>query len=177
MRYSIIGAMAKNGIVGNNGVMPWKSKEEMNYFKSVTLNKPVIMGRKTWDSLYTKPLKNRYNVVITRNRELLDLQIDPENGNDAHFVSSLEEAMDLVQDMNIEAFIIGGVEIWKYALDQDYIDKIYLNVFKKDYEGDCHFPFYDKTKFILDNTNTQKYQDFDNYIFFKKLQVEEVNPI
>jgi dihydrofolate reductase len=63
MIISIIAAIAQNGIVGKNGTMPWKIPEEMKFFKEKTTNHPIIMGRKTWDSLYSKPLKNRYNII------------------------------------------------------------------------------------------------------------------
>lgn len=167
MIFSIIAAVAQNGVVGNKGTMPWKNKEEMNFFKEKTTNHPVIMGRKTWDSLYTKPLKNRFNIVITKSPELLE-QSSPDEGY--IFVSSLEDAMDAVVGDTHEAFIIGGVSIWKYALDQDYVDRMYINVLHKEYEGDVHFPYYDQKKWTTE-INKIEAESFKSYTIIKTAPV------
>lgn len=163
MIISIIAAVAQNQVVGNKGRMPWKCPEEMKFFKEKTLDHPVIMGRKTWDSLYVKPLPRRHNIVITRNQELI------ENGctDDVTFINNLEGALDLVYADTNECFIIGGTEIWKYALDMGYVERMYVNVMNKDYEGDAHFPYYDEKEWIVEPSK-QTYNDFKSYTIIKK---------
>lgn len=128
---SIIVAIAQNGTIGDKNTLLWHIREDMVRFRTITSGHPVIMGRKTYDSI-GRPLPKRTNVVITRDA---DLQI--EGCTMAH---SLQEAIDMF-DKNEEIFIIGGAQIYTQALP--LADKIYLTVVHKDYQGDTSFPHID----------------------------------
>lgn len=125
---NIIVAVAKNGVIGDKNSLLWHIREDMVHFRTLTSGHPVIMGRKTYDSI-GRPLPKRTNVVITRDTEL---QI--EGCTMAH---SLEEAIALF-DPQEEIFIIGGAQIYAQALPLAH--RIYLTVVERDYQGDTSFP-------------------------------------
>ncbi|MBQ7309999.1 MAG: dihydrofolate reductase [Alistipes sp.] len=125
---NIIVAVAKNGVIGDKNSLLWHIREDMVHFRTLTSGHPVIMGRKTYDSI-GRPLPKRTNVVITRDTEL---QI--EGCTMAH---SLEEAIALF-DPQEEIFIIGGAQIYAQALSLAH--RIYLTVVERDYQGDTSFP-------------------------------------
>lgn len=125
---NIIVAVAKNGVIGDKNSLLWHIREDMVHFRTLTSGHPVIMGRKTYDSI-CRPLPKRTNVVITRDTEL---QI--EGCTMAH---SLEEAIALF-DPQEEIFIIGGAQIYAQALSLAH--RIYLTVVERDYQGDTSFP-------------------------------------
>lgn len=128
---SIIVAVAQNGVIGSGNRMPWHIAEDLQRFKAITTGHPVIMGRKTFESL-GRPLPNRTNVVITRNPDW--------KADGVKSVSSLWEAV-LLFPKEEEVFIIGGGEIYRQALP--IADKVYLTVIHDDYEGDTCFPALD----------------------------------
>ena len=125
---SIIVAVAKNGVIGDKNSLLWRLREDMIHFRTTTSGHPVVMGRKTYDSI-GRPLPKRTNVVITR-----DTNLTIEGCTMAH---SLEEAVALF-DKSEEVFIIGGAQIYRQALP--LADRIYLTVIDKEYEGDTSFP-------------------------------------
>lgn len=125
---SIIVAVAKNGVIGDKNSLLWHLREDMIHFRTITSGHPVVMGRKTYDSI-GRPLPKRTNVVITR-----DTNLTIEGCTMAH---SLEEAVALF-DKSEEVFIIGGAQIYRQALP--LADRIYLTVIDKEYEGDTSFP-------------------------------------
>ena len=125
---SIIVAVAQNGVIGGGNQLLWHISEDLQRFKRITSGHPVIMGRKTFESL-GRPLPNRHNVVITRQRDY-----SPEG---VTVVGSLEEAIALFPS-DQEVFITGGGEIYRQAMP--LADKVYLTIVCRDYEGDTHFP-------------------------------------
>lgn len=125
---SIIVAVAKNGVIGDKNALLWHLREDMIHFRTTTSGHPVVMGRKTFDSI-GRPLPKRTNVVITRDT---NLAIDG-----CTVVHSLEEAVALF-DPSEEVFIIGGAQIYRQAMP--LADRIYLTVIDKPYEGDTSFP-------------------------------------
>lgn len=131
---SIIVAIASNRTIGADNKLLWHISEDLQHFKSITTGHPVIMGRKTFESL-GRPLPRRQNVVITRNASYA-----PEGVTVVH---SLEEALALFP-ADDEVFVIGGGEIYREAMH--LADKIYLTVVEKDYEGDTHFPEIDPSE-------------------------------
>ena len=133
---SIIVAVAKNGVIGDKNSLLWHIKEDMRFFRQKTTSHPVIMGRKTYDSL-GKPLPNRTNVVISRTLNHIE---------GCTVVHSLEEAVALFPAEE-EIFIIGGAQI--YALALEVADHIYLTRVEHDYEGDTSFPEWDESKWQL----------------------------
>lgn len=125
---SIIVAIAKNGVIGDKNTLLWHLREDMIHFRTITSGHPVVMGRKTYDSI-GRPLPKRTNVVITRDTEL---QI--EGCTMAH---SLTEALEMF-DSSEEVFIIGGAQIYNQAMP--LADRLYLTIIDKEYEGDSSFP-------------------------------------
>lgn len=128
MSVNIIVAIAENNVIGKDNTLIWHLPADLKYFKQLTTGNTVIMGRKTYDSI-GKPLPNRRNVVITRNK---DLKID---GCD--LVNSLEEALDLTKTEE-NVFIIGGAQIYKEAMS--VADKLYITEVKQQFDGDAFFP-------------------------------------
>lgn len=157
----IIAAMSKNRVIGNNNSLIWKLPNDLKRFKDLTSGSPIIMGRKTYESI-GKPLPNRRNIIISRNE---NLQID-----DCEVVSSLDEALLLT---NNDCFIIGGGEIYKESIE--IADKIYLTIVQKEFEGDTYFPEINKknwTKiFKIENKADEKNEydysfiDYERYNF------------
>lgn len=125
---SIIVAVAKNGVIGDKNTLLWHLREDMIHFRTTTSGHPVVMGRKTYDSI-GRPLPKRTNVVITRDTNLAI--------EGCTVVHSLEEAVAMF-DKSEEVFIIGGAQIYAQALA--VADRIYLTVIDKEYEGDTSFP-------------------------------------
>ncbi len=134
MTISMIAAMGQNRVIGRDGNLPWHLPEDFKFFKRKTQGHPVIMGRKTFDSM-GKPLPGRHNIVITRNRNLKITGAD--------VVDSLEEALKLVEPSAGETFIIGGSEIYRQGLT--VADRIYLTLVHEKFDGDAFFPEFDES--------------------------------
>lgn len=133
MRLALIVAVARNGVIGRGGGLAWKISDDLKWFKSVTTGKPVIMGRRTFDSI-GKPLPDRLNIVISRT-------MAPREG--VEVASSIEDALRRAADAAsaldaAEIFIIGGAEI--YARTLPLADRIYLTAVDADVAGDVRFP-------------------------------------
>ena len=124
---TLVLAMARNGVIGKNGAIPWRLADDLKRFKQLTLGKPVVMGRKTWDSLPRKPLPGRDNIVVTRQEHW--------SADGAIAVSSLGQALARGGDMSV----IGGGEIYREALPR--ADRIELTEVHGDFAGDAHFAF------------------------------------
>ena len=133
MTLSIIVAVAENGVIGCAGRMPWHISEDLKRFKRITSGHPVVMGRKTFESLGCKPLPNRTNIVVTRNSGLAL----PEGVLSA---ASIEDAVARFAGTAQEIFIIGGGEIYRQAMASDRVDKLYLTRISAQPQGDTHFP-------------------------------------
>jgi dihydrofolate reductase len=129
-------AMSDNGVIGDRGGLPWRIPDDMKRFKRLTFGKPVIMGRKTWDSLPRRPLPGRTNIVVTRDRSW-----QAEGALAAH---SLDEALTKARGENpSEIAVIGGAEIYKVALP--LADRIELTQVHIAVDGDTHLPLFDKS--------------------------------
>ncbi len=129
MEIILIAAMAKNRIIGRDNTFPWHIPEELQFFKKTTMGYPVIMGRKTFESL-KKPLPGRQNIVISR-----DSQYQSPGADNA---TSFDGALALCHTGTEKAFILGGTQIFEIALDK--ADTIILTVLDRDVHGDCSFP-------------------------------------
>lgn len=130
-KIGLIYARARNGVIGKNGVMPWHLPEDLAHFKRTTLNHPVIMGRKTWDSLPPRfrPLPGRTNIVITRQTSW--------NADGAHRAASLQDALQLCKDAE-KVWVIGGAQIYAHALP--LADEVVATEIDADFEGDAYAP-------------------------------------
>lgn len=131
MRVNMIFARAANGVIGNNNAMPWHLPEDMAHFKRLTQGWPVIMGRKTWDSLPPRfrPLPGRRNVVITRQQGWKEDGAEP--------AASLADALKICAQSE-EVWIIGGAQI--YAQAEPLADRIEVTEIAQNFEGDAWAP-------------------------------------
>ena len=132
---NIIVARSRNGVIGKDGKLPWYLPEDLKFFKEKTIGFPVIMGRKTWESI-GKPLKGRENIVLTKNPSY---QV-----NNAIKVSSLEEALALFTG---DIFIIGGATLYKQAWP--LANKVWITEIDKDFEGNAVFDKLDEKEWKL----------------------------
>jgi dihydrofolate reductase len=135
---SLVAAVARGGVIGRNGNVPWRVPEDMAHFKALTTGHPVIMGRRTWESLPERfrPLPERRNVVVTRN--------DGWSAEGAERAASVEGALRLVEGEE-RVFVIGGGEIYAAALP--FADELVLTEIELDVEGDTFFPEFDRAEF------------------------------
>jgi dihydrofolate reductase len=130
MTISFIVAASQNNVIGKDNKLPWCLPTDMRYFKNITWGMPVIMGRKSFESL-GKPLKGRTNFVITRNKEW--------KADGTQVVASIDQAITAAAQTDAkEIFIIGGAEIFKAALPT--ADRIYLTLVHENFDGDAFFP-------------------------------------
>ena len=138
---SIIAAGAKNGVIGKDGDIPWHIPEDLRRFKRLTTGHPVIMGRKTFEAIVKRlghPLTDRTNVVVTH-QEYFSVPAG---------VMVYHNIMDALRDFeNRDAFVIGGAEVYKQALER--ADMMYLTSVEKEIEGDTYFPAWNKKDWEL----------------------------
>jgi dihydrofolate reductase len=126
---TLVVAMADNGVIGKKGALPWRIPEDLRHFKTLTLGKPCIMGRKTWESLPKKPLPGRTNIVITRETSF--------HAEGAVVFHCLEDALAHARDAG-EVAIIGGAEVFKQSLP--FANRIDLTEVHAEVEGDAAMP-------------------------------------
>ena len=125
---SIIVAKSKNDVIGNNGRLPWHLSEDLKRFKSITMGKPIIMGRVTYESI-GKPLPGRENIILTRRSNYLEKGIT--------IIHSSDEALKSARDSD-EVIIIGGGEIYKEFLSR--VNRLYITHVDLHVDGDAFFP-------------------------------------
>jgi len=130
MVVSLIVAVSENGVIGRDGGLPWRLSADLKHFKKTTMGHHLVIGRRTWDEV-GKPLPGRTMVVVTRNRRFAPA--------DVLVAHSLEEALDITGDDD-EPFIGGGAHIYRMALENDLVDRIYLTRIHADVDGDTFFP-------------------------------------
>jgi len=136
MMLSLIVAMANNRVIGKDGAIPWHIPEDMKHFKRLTMGKPIIMGRKTYESI-GKSLSGRTNIVVTRNPDF-----EAEGVTVTH---SLLEALEFAKTLNSEEiFVIGGEQLYAAALPD--ADRLYLTYVDTEVEGDTFFPEFDRNE-------------------------------
>ncbi len=137
-RLTLIAAVARNGVIGDRGALPWRLSSDMKRFKAATMGKPVLMGRATWESLPKTPLPGRQNIVLTRNHAF--------RAAGAWVYTDLEAALAAARAMAqrsgaSEVCVIGGAEIYAACLLR--ADRIILTEVDASPEGDAHFPMLD----------------------------------
>ena len=131
MIISLIAAVGKNNVIGADNKLPWKLSADLKRFRQITSGKPVIMGRKTFESI-GRPLPNRINIIITRDKNY--------KADSCIVVHSAEEALNAAKE-NEEIMVIGGEQIFKEFLPK--AGRMYLTIIDKKFEGDAYFPEYD----------------------------------
>jgi len=140
---TLIAAVARNGVIGRDGGLPWHIRQDMLHFKALTAGCPVIMGRRTWDSLppRARPLPGRINIVVTRQAGW--------HADGARAVTSLPQALAEAATAGPEGpriFVIGGAELYARALP--LADELELTEVQLDAEGDAVFPTWDRNDFV-----------------------------
>lgn len=133
MRIVIVVAMSENRVIGRDGDLPWRISADLKHFKAVTMGHPILMGRKTWDSL-GRPLPGRRNIVITRNSDFA--------AEGTERAASMDDALAMCAGAE-KAMIIGGGQIYADVLDKT--DIIELTEVHAETEGDTYFPEIDPT--------------------------------
>ncbi|MDP1632871.1 MAG: dihydrofolate reductase [Caulobacter sp.] len=136
---AIVAARARNGVIGMAGDLPWRLKSDMALFRKTTLSKPVIMGRKTWDSLPRGALPGRLNIVLSR-----DGSFEPQGAIACErFTEAVEIAREQAEDDGVgEICVIGGVALFELAMPR--AKRLYLTEVEAEPEGDVHFPAFDE---------------------------------
>jgi dihydrofolate reductase len=134
MKISIVVAMAANRVIGRDNQLPWHLPADLKHFKETTMGKPILMGRKTWESI-GRPLPGRTNIVITRDENY--------DAPGCVVVHSIEAALQAAAKQD-EVMIIGGAEFYRQVLPQT--DSIYLTRINEDFEGDTLFPELDSSE-------------------------------
>ncbi len=130
---SHIAAVSKNRVIGHNGDLPWKISEDLKYFKARTLNKSIIMGRKTFDSL-GKPLPERRNIVVTRDKEWARPGVVVFH----NVLEAIRDCQKKHENFDDEIMIVGGAEIYTQTLF--LAQRLYLTMIDMDVEGDAFYP-------------------------------------
>ena len=133
MKISMIAAMADDRVIGINNSLPWKLPNDMKWFRQQTMGKPIVMGRKTFESFGAKPLPGRSNIIITRDKNY--------QAADCIVVHSIDEAIDAAGDV-AEIMIIGGASFYEQMLPR--ADRLYLTFVHTKVNGDAWFPDWDK---------------------------------
>jgi dihydrofolate reductase len=165
VRRIVIAAVARNRVIGReNGEMPWRVPEDFKHFKKTTMGSPLVMGRKTFESL-GKPLPGRPHYVVSR-RE--DYAIPYET---ATVVGSLEEGLRLAEESGAErAFISGGGTIYRRALERGLADEMILSWMKFDAEGEITFPEIDEREWAAERRDDR--EEF-TIVYYKKRRADD----
>ena len=142
---SLIAALAENRVIGIDNSMPWHLPGDFKYFKATTLGKPIIMGRKTWDSL-GRPLPGRLNLVVSRQP---GLQLEG-----AEVFASLEAAIERAEQWALaqgvdELMLIGGAQLYTQAIERGLADRLYLTRVELSPQGDAWFPEFEAAQWKL----------------------------
>ncbi len=157
---SIVVARAANGVIGRDGDLPWRLKSDLALFKANTLGKPIIMGRKTWDSLPRKPLPGRMNLVLTR-----DGSFESEKAVVCEsFMEAVQMAREQAQDDGVdEVCVIGGRALFEMALPK--AKRLYITEVDATVDGDVTFPEFDEAAWTEVRRETHPAGDGDDHAF------------
>lgn len=151
MNISIIVAMSKNRVIGKDNNMPWHLSDDLKNFKKITMDKTIIMGRLTYNSI-GKPLPRRNNIVLSRSLEDSKVTI----------FGSLDKALNESHNEE-EVFIIGGADL--YSQTMNIATKLYLTTIRDEISGDKYFPDFDISKWNIIDSNSYKKNDFNSHDF------------
>jgi dihydrofolate reductase len=156
VKVSLVAAVARGGVIGRDGGIPWRLPEDVAYFKELTTGHAVVMGRKTWESIPDRfrPLPGRRNIVITRNSSW--------QAEGAERASSLEEALVLLRDEE-RVFIIGGSQLYAAALR--HASELVLTEIDLEIDGDTFFPAWDRDAFTEISRDEHVTDDGVHYAF------------
>ncbi len=168
LKIKLIVAASENNVIGVQNDLPWHLPDDMNYFKETTINSVVIMGRNNYLSIPKKyrPLKDRVNIILTKKTEF--------HAPNCVIANSLEKAIELAKlEKKENIFIIGGGKVYKYALDKNLVDLIYLTRIHASIEGDTFFPKINLKKWKKINSKfhkkDKKHKFSFTFLIFKKV--------
>ncbi|MGD9870116.1 MAG: dihydrofolate reductase [Thauera sp.] len=153
----IIAAVARNGVIGLDNDLPWRLKADLQHFRALTLGHPILMGRKTWESL-GRPLPGRRNLVVSRAPDF--------SAEGAEVFDSPEAALSAAGEAE-KIFVIGGAQLYRTLLDR--ADRLELTEVWADVEGDAHFPLVDPAAFVEERRDVRT-ADEDNEFDFDFVQ-------
>jgi len=156
-------AVSENGIIGKNNDLPWHLPDEFKHFKAVTLGKPIIMGRKSYESV-GKPLPQRRNIVLTSKNNY-----HPEG---VEVVNSLDEAMKLCKD-EPEVCIIGGAVVFEEAFEKDLIDEVKLTIVHAEVDGDVFFRLPNEDQWKVVEVDARQADDRNEYAYTIKTLIKK----
>jgi dihydrofolate reductase len=163
MNVTLIAAMAQNRVIGKDNSLIWHFPDDLKHFKKLTSGHHIIMGRKTFESV-GRPLPNRTNIIITRQKDY--------HAEGCLVADSLDAALALVEN-DEQPFIVGGAEIYKLALEK--ANTIELTLIKADYEGDTYFPEFDTSVWKLARGEKKEADDKHahpfEYLTYKKISL------
>ena len=166
MIISLVVAASENNVIGKNNQLLWHLPKDMKFFKNVTWAMPVVMGRKTFESMGSMPLRGRKNIVITRKPGW--------KAEGVSVVNSVDAAIALAKEWDYkEIFIIGGGEIYMIAFDR--ASKIYMTRVHAELEGDTYFPVIEKNDWRLTNSVDNPMDEKHSYTFSFQLWEKKNN--
>lgn len=135
---SFLVAMDQNRVIGKDNKLPWHLPADLKYFKELTMGHPIIMGRKTYESI-GKPLPGRENIVITRKKDYI--------AEGCTIIHSIAEIKELKEKRNDELFVIGGAEIFEQTFS--IADRLYITTIEETFEGDTYFPDFNEADWVI----------------------------
>ncbi len=164
---SLIAAVARNGAIGRDNALVWRDSADQQHFRRVTLGCPVIMGRKTWESLPPRfrPLPGRRNLVVTANPHW--------RAEGAEAVDSLDAALNRLVGTP-KAFVIGGAQLYALALPQ--ADELVLTEIDADFDADSFFPRWDPADFRIESSERRQSADGTGYRFVVRRRLRPIGP-
>lgn len=161
---SAIVAMSENYVIGIDNQLPWHLPADLKHFKSLTTGHPILMGRKTYESI-GRPLPNRTNIILTRNPSY--------QAPNCVVVTSIDEAIaTAIEQNNQEIFIIGGAHVYEQLMPR--IEKIYLTIVHQDFEGDAYFPALAETDWTEISSELHQ-PDAENEYAYSFIELERIN--
>ena len=157
---ALVVARARNGVIGRDGQLPWRIRSDMAWFKANTLGKPVIMGRRTWESLPKRPLPGRTNIVLSRDQSF--------EAQGALVCETLSEAVQIAREQAAddgvdEVCVIGGAALFEAALPKTR--RLYVTEVEADVDGDVHSPTFDEADWTEARREAHPAGEHDEYPF------------
>jgi len=152
---SFVVAMDKNRIIGKNNQLPWHLPADLKFFKQVTMGHPIIMGRKTFESI-GKPLPGRENIILTRNEDY--------RAEGCKVIHTVAEIKQIEEETQGEVCVIGGAEIFKEAFPM--ADRLYITWIEEEFEGDTYFPEFDEKEWNVISKEQGPQDEKNPYLYY-----------
>jgi dihydrofolate reductase len=159
-RNVILVAWDENRLIGNKNALPWKIKGDLKLFKERTMDHSIVMGRNTWESIGSKPLPGRENIVVSRTLNWKEM---PDGSVSIADIPTALEIAFLAKDQN-EVFIIGGTQIYDFCLKANLVDHMIVTEVYGKFEGDTYFPEFDESEWNVETTHLGEEFQVKEYI-------------